>query len=76
MGLVCAVAIVWNIPGHDARAGHMTMHQRPGRSRRLEPVDLLQIAEPNFGSPTPVPITMYSNQHVIDLHDGPPPGTP
>lgn len=44
MGRVRAVALVRNIPTHDAGAGNITMHQWTRRPGWLEPVDLLEIA--------------------------------
>jgi hypothetical protein len=38
-----AVALVRNIPTHDAGAGNMAMHQWTRRAEWLEPVDLLEI---------------------------------
>lgn len=68
MGLVRAVAIVWNIPTHDAGAGHITMHQWTRCPRWLEPVDILEIAQSNIGGPAPIPIAMYPDQRFVDLH--------
>lgn len=59
MRLVRAVAIVWNIPTHDAGAGNITVHQWTRCPWWLEPVDLLEIAWSNFGGPAPVPITIF-----------------
>jgi hypothetical protein len=61
MRLARAVAIVWNVPTHDAGAGHKTMHQWTRRPRWLGPVGLLEIAESNIGGQAPVPVTMYPN---------------
>jgi hypothetical protein len=72
MGLVGAVAIVWNVPTHDAGAGRIPVHQWTRCPRGLEPVDLPEIAESNFGGPAPAPVTMHPNEGLVDLHRLPP----
>ena len=68
MGRVHTVALVLKIATHDAVAGHITVHEWTRCPRWLTPVDLLEIAESNFGGSTPVPLTMHPDERFVDLH--------
>src|SRR5262245_2170477 len=56
MGCVSRRGLVRNVLAHDAAAGNVGVHQGALRASWLTPVDILEIAESNFGGSPRIPI--------------------
>lgn len=68
MGRVGTIACVRNIAREDPGALDITVQDWTRRSLWLQPMELLQIVQPDFRRPAPVPLTMYPNQRIRVLH--------
>jgi hypothetical protein len=60
--------VVRNVARDDPGALNVSMQDWTWRPRWLEPMKLLQIAQPDFGCPAPVPVPVHPNEHVLDRH--------
>jgi hypothetical protein len=56
MGCVSMGTPVRNVPAHDAAAANVAVHEGTRRTSWLTPMDILEIAESNFGGSPRVPI--------------------
>jgi hypothetical protein len=68
MRCIEVAAFVRNLARDDAGALNIPMKDRTWRPLRLEPMQLLQIAEPDFGGLASVPRAVHPNERVLDRH--------
>jgi hypothetical protein len=68
MSRIETVACVRHVAHDDPAALNIPMQDWTWRPLWLEPMQLLQIAGPDFGRFAPVPVPVHPNQHVLDRH--------
>jgi hypothetical protein len=56
------VAIMWNVPGLQLRAGDVRMDQGAWSAARLEPMDLFEVTQPRQGSTPTIPLALHYHQ--------------
>ena len=60
-----AVAVMWKVSRHHRGARNVCVDQRLGRTGRLGPMDIPEVAEPHFGTSPSVPLAVNSNQQLV-----------
>jgi hypothetical protein len=60
-----AVAVMRNVSGHHRGARNVCVDQRLGRTCRLGPMDVPEVAQSHFSTLPSVPLTVNSNQQLV-----------
>jgi hypothetical protein len=63
-----AIARMTQTARDKSRAGDIGVEERARRAGRSKPVDVLDIAQPDFRAPPPVPVAMDADEHIVRIH--------